>query len=114
MDARDQLGRDVDLDTHIDGEDLWTSLAGPTAFGRSVFLAAGVDPPHPWANSARNLLNGASLASPATLHALRRAYLRREPVVYEIDPALEIPERGTEEREVWDVPPEADFVAEAT
>jgi DNA helicase-2/ATP-dependent DNA helicase PcrA len=114
MDARGQLGQDVDLDAHIEGDDIWTSLAGPTALGRSVFLAPGVAPPHPWASSARILLNRASLANPETLHAVRRAYLRREPVVYEIDPALEIPERGTDEREVWDVPPEADFVAEAT
>ena len=77
-------------------------------------LLPASDPPHPWASSARILLNRASLASPETLHAVRHAYLRREPVVYEVDPALELPERGTDEREVWDVPPDADFVAEAT
>jgi DNA helicase-2/ATP-dependent DNA helicase PcrA len=114
MDASSHVGQGVDLDAHFDGGDLWTSLAGPKVLGRSVFLAPGVDPPHPWASSARILLNGASLASPETLHAVRRAYLSREPVVYEVDPALEIPERETDEREVWRVPPEADFVAEAT
>ena len=35
-------------------------------------------------------------------------------VVYEVDPTMGVPERGTDTREVWDVPPEADFVAEAT
>jgi DNA helicase-2/ATP-dependent DNA helicase PcrA len=114
MDSPDHLNQGVALDAHFDGEDRWTSLAGPEVFGRSVFVAPGVDPPHPWASSARILLNRASLASPETLHAVRHAYLRREPVVYEVDPALELPERGTDEREVWDVPPDADFVAEAT
>jgi DNA helicase-2/ATP-dependent DNA helicase PcrA len=114
MDAQRHPEQGGEPDTQFDGEDLWTTLAGPPVLGRSLLLALGVDPPQPWASSPRILLNGVSLGSPETLRAVRRAYLRRESVVYEVDPTLGVPERGIDEREVWDVPPAADFAAEAT
>src|SRR5665213_1042114 len=98
----------------VRNEGYWFSLAGPTALGRSVMLAPGVDAPPPWVHSQRIQLNELSLRNPTTLRAVRRAFLLRTPVIYEVDPTMNVPERGTDEREVWDVPPETDFVVEAT
>src|SRR5665213_1160691 len=92
----------------------WTELAGPVALGRSVLLAPGVDAPTPWAHCERVLLNDVSIDSPTTLRVVRRAFLTRSPVVYEIDPTMEEPWGGTDQREVWDVAPSTDLVAEAT
>jgi DNA helicase-2/ATP-dependent DNA helicase PcrA len=77
-------------------------------------LAPGVDAPTPWANCERISLNDASIVSRVTLRVVRRNFLTRTPVVYEIDPTMHEPRGGTDQREVWDVEPNADFVAEAT
>ncbi len=106
--------RSGDSESHVGNEDLWSALAGPSVLGRSVMLAPGVEPPHPWKASARILMDRATIVKPETLRAVRRAFLRREPVVYEVDPTFNVPERGTDTREVWEVPPDADFIAEAT
>jgi hypothetical protein len=78
----------------------WTGLAGPAALGRSVLLAPGVDAPAPWANCERISLNDVSIVSPTTLRVVRRAFLTRSPVVYEIDPAMKEPFGGTDQRQV--------------
>ena len=92
----------------------WTGLAGQPALGRSVLLAPGVDVPPPWANCERITLNEVSIANPMTLRAVRRAFLTRSPVVYEIDPKMQEPLGGADQREVWEVEPNSDLVAEAT
>ena len=106
---------EIDLEDQPSGPGIsWTGLAGPAALGRSVLLAPGVDAPTPWANHERISLNDVSIVSPATLRVVRRAYLTRSPVVYEIDPTMQEQWGGTDQREVWDVEPNADLVAEAT
>jgi ATP-dependent DNA helicase UvrD/PcrA len=92
----------------------WAELAGPAALGRSVLLAPGVDAPAPWASCRRIALNDESMVDQETLRAVRRAYLNRSPVVYEIDPTMQEPLPGVEHRDVWDVAPDTDLVAEAT
>src|ERR1019366_1508142 len=77
-------------------------------------LAPGVDAPTPWANCERILLSDVSIVSPTTLCVVRRTFLTRSPVVYEIDPTMQDPRGGTDQREVWDVAPNMDLVAEAT
>src|SRR5665213_2715132 len=76
----------------------WTQLAGPLALGRSVLLAPGIDVPTPWANCERISLNDVSIVSPTTLRVVRRAFLTRSPIVYEIDPTMQEPLLGTDQR----------------
>jgi DNA helicase-2/ATP-dependent DNA helicase PcrA len=92
----------------------WTGLAGPAALGRSVLLAPGVGAPAPWSNCERISLNGVSIANPMTLRVVRRAFLTRSPVVFEIDPTMQEPVGGMDQRQVWEVEPNSDLVAEAT
>ena len=106
---------DADLVIQTASEsDPWASLAGPAALGRSLLSSPGAVAPAPWADAPRITLDEASLASPATLDIVRRAYLTRTRVVFEVDSTLRAPARGVEGREVWDVAPNFDFVAEAT
>ena len=70
--------------------------------------------PSPWRGVARIELNDSSLGSPATLGAVRKAYLTRTRVVYEIDASMKTPSWGSDDREVWQVPVNADFGGEAT
>jgi DNA helicase-2/ATP-dependent DNA helicase PcrA len=81
--------------------------------GRSLLLARGFPTPTPWATATRIELNVRTLATPAILHSVRHAYLTRVPVIYEVDAGPVIPARGSDSREVWEVAPDADFVAEA-
>lgn len=92
----------------------WTALAGPREFGRSLLVFSGEDAPFPWADCERIHLTESSIRDTATLVAVRRAFLNREPVIFDIDPTLKAPEPGIDHRDVWQVPPNADFVAEAT
>jgi DNA helicase-2/ATP-dependent DNA helicase PcrA len=92
----------------------WTGLAGPAALGRSILLAPGVDVPAPWTNCERISLNSVSIANPTTLRLVRRTFLTRSSVVYEIDPRMQEPLGGTDQRQVWEVEPNSDLVAEAT
>lgn len=92
----------------------WTTLAGPAVFGRSILLSSGDHVPTPWVNAQRIHLSDKSLGSPQTLRSVRRAFLTRTPTVYEVEPGTKAPARGTDSREVWEVAPNADFVAEAT
>lgn len=94
--------------------DFWTTLAGPAALGRSIMLGPGDAAPAPWAQAARIELNDRTLEDRETLRSVRHSFLTRIPRIYEVDPAMAIPARGFDEREVWEVAPEADFVAEAT
>jgi DNA helicase-2/ATP-dependent DNA helicase PcrA len=106
---------EIDLEDKPGGPGIsWTGLAGPAALGRSVLLAPGVDAPTPWENCERISLNDVSIVSPTTLRVVRRTFLTRSPVVYEIDPMMQEPSGGTDQREVWDVEPNTDLVAEAT
>src|SRR5664280_2762377 len=66
--------------------DLWTALAGPAAFGRSLMIAPGVHIPSPWKNAEKLRLNGVTLQNPATLQRVRHAFLTRTPIVYEVEP----------------------------
>jgi len=91
----------------------WTALAGPAAFGRSLLLAPGVRPPPPWADATQIALNNQTLAATATLHSIRHAFLARVPVIYEIAAGLTAPVGGSDSREVWEISPDTDFVAEA-
>src|ERR1019366_7296524 len=92
----------------------WMALAGPVILGRSILLAKGEAVPSPWRGVARIELNDSSLGSPATLGAVRKAYLTRTRVVYEIDATMKTPSWGSDDREVWQVPVNADFEGEAT
>ena len=92
----------------------WRTLAGPDVLGRSILLSPGVTIPPPWSGAPRIELNQRALGDPALLTSVRHAFLNRIRVVYEVDPLLKAPERGTNFRDVWDVAPDADFVAEAT
>src|ERR1019366_2748661 len=91
----------------------WTTLAGPAVLGRSLLLAPGVATPAPWAEATRIELNDRTIGDPAMLYSIRHAYLGRVPMVYQVDPGMVIPARGSDSREVWEAPPDADFVAEA-
>lgn len=93
---------------------LLARLAGPAALGRSLLCSPGAAAPAPWSDAQRITLDESSLSSPATLDIVRRAYLTRTRVVFDIDPSLRPPSRGVEGREVWEVAPDFDFVAEAT
>src|SRR5664280_2686656 len=92
----------------------WFNIAGPVALGRSVLLAPRIDVPAPWAHCGRIILNASSLGDPWTLHAVRHVFLTRTPTVFEIDPTMDEPLPGTDQRAVWDVPPNFDLIAEAT
>ena len=92
----------------------WKVLAGPTVFGRSILLAPGANVPAPWTNCERIQLTERTIADPSTLRTVRRNFLTRTPVIYEVDPTMEAPDDGTDQREVWNVPPNVDFVAETT
>lgn len=94
-------------------EDLWQSLAGPTVFGRSLLISPGTTVPTPWTHCERAVLSESSIIDPAVLKDVRHNFLTRTPIIYEIDSALTKPEPATEMREVWAVPPDLDFVAEA-
>ena len=94
--------------------DRWTTLAGPAVLGRSVLLSPGTRVPAPWVNAQRIHLSDQSLGSPQTLQSVRRAFLTRTPTVYEVAPGLKAPAKGTDDREVWEVAPNLDFVAEVT
>jgi len=98
----------------VGSEVLWESLRGPAALGRSVLLTTGAVVPLPWAQCERISLDDASVANPSTLRAVRRAFLTRKAVVYEVNPSMEVPSLGLDERDVWEVLPNSDFVAEAT
>ena len=91
----------------------WSSLAGPVALGRSVFLVSGTEVPPPWRGRQRVLLNDLSLNDAATLGTVRRAYLRRTAIVYEIDGRTRKPAPAVDQREPWQVAPNADFTSEA-
>jgi DNA helicase-2/ATP-dependent DNA helicase PcrA len=95
-------------------DDPWMTLAGPVVLGRSILLAKGEAVPSPWRGVARIELNESSLGLPATLGAVRKAYLTRTSVVYEIDTSMKTPGWGSDDREVWQVPVNADFGGEAT
>ncbi|HEY5121610.1 MAG TPA: hypothetical protein VII84_08545, partial [Acidimicrobiales bacterium] len=88
----------------------WFNIAGPAALGRSVLLAPRSDVPAPWAHCGRIILNASSLGDPRTLHAVRHAFLTRTPTVFEIDPTMDEPLPGTDQRAVWDVPPSCDLI----
>nr|MBA3287270.1 ATP-dependent helicase [Acidimicrobiia bacterium] len=65
-------------------------VPGPVALGRGVVITAGADPPAPWRDALRVLLDDTALADPAPVVArLHLAWARREPVVIElaVDPA---------------------------
>jgi len=94
--------------------DRWTTLASPEVLGRSILLSAGDRVPAPWADAQRIHLSEESLGSPRTLRSVRRAFLTRTPTVYEVASGLKAPARGTDSREVWQVAPNLNFVAEAT
>jgi DNA helicase II / ATP-dependent DNA helicase PcrA len=94
--------------------DVWATLAGPAVLGRSILLVPGAATPPPWATADRIELNDRTLNSREILESVRHAFLARTPVVYEVDPQLTSPDRGTDLREVWEVAPDADFVAEST
>ena len=70
--------------------------------------------PPPWKDSARIRLSETTLAAPETLAAVRHALFTRTPVVYDMESSTRVPARGADVREVWSVPPDADFLAEAT
>lgn len=94
--------------------DRWTTLAGPAVFGRSILLSPGDHVPAPWVSAQRILLSDKSLCNPQVLRSVRHAFLTRTPTVYEVESATRAPARGSDRREVWEVAPDADFVAEAT
>jgi DNA helicase-2/ATP-dependent DNA helicase PcrA len=94
-------------------ENPWRSLAGPAVFGRSLLVASGTAVPPPWAGCEYLHLSEVSILDPAVLKVVRHNFLTRTPVIYEIDSSLAKPEPSTEMREVWSVPPDLDFVAEA-
>ena len=98
----------------VRNEGIWEALAGPAVFGRSVLLAPGAIVPAPWALCEQIQLTERTIADPTTLRAVRRAFLTRTPVIYEVDPTMEPPVAGTDLRAVWNVPPSVDLVAEAT
>ena len=104
----------MSAETPPETEDRWRALAGPAILGRSILLLKGVPVPSPWAGCERILLDGSSLGLPATLRAVRRAYLTRTPMVYQVDVSLEIPGWGSEESDVWRVSANFDFEGEAT
>ena len=91
----------------------WTALAGPAALGRSVLITAGDEVPTPWRGCPRIALSDATLALPATLADVRRAFLTRTPVVYEMDERITKPRPGVDSREAWEVAADFDFVGEA-
>ena len=94
--------------------DRWTTLVGPVVLGRSILLSPGNQVPAPWVDAQRIHLSDQSIGSPQTLRSVRRAFLTRTPTVYEVASGMKAPARGTDEREVWQIAPDLDFVAEAT
>ncbi len=92
----------------------WATLAGPAVLGRSILLLPGTVTPPPWATAARIELNSRTLNSPEVLQSVRHAFHTRTPTVYEVDPLLASPDQGIDLRDVWEVAPDADFVAEST
>jgi DNA helicase-2/ATP-dependent DNA helicase PcrA len=103
MDAADPSG----------ANDHWKTLAGPVIFGRSILLTPGANVPAPWTNCKRIQLTERTIADPSTLRSVRRSFLTRTPVIYEVDPMMKPPDAGTDLREVWSVEPNVDLVAEA-
>jgi DNA helicase-2/ATP-dependent DNA helicase PcrA len=89
------------------------ALAGPAALGRSVLITTGAEVPPPWRDCPRIALTDTTLASPTTLVDVRRAFLTRTPVVYEMDERITKPRPGVDVREVWEVGATFDFVSEA-
>jgi DNA helicase-2/ATP-dependent DNA helicase PcrA len=98
----------------VGNTDVWATLAGPAALGRSIMLVPGEHTPAPWSKATRIELSVRTLGDPELLKSVRHAFLTRVPAVYEVDPVMKAPDRGTDNREVWEVAPDADFVAEAT
>ena len=94
--------------------DRWRTLAGPQVLGRSILIAPGESAPAPWARVVRIELNERTLGDPNTLNLVRHSYLTRTPHIYEVDPAMGMPTRGMDMREVWEIAPDMDFAAEAT
>jgi DNA helicase-2/ATP-dependent DNA helicase PcrA len=94
--------------------DPWGALAGLPVLGRSILLAPGEKAPAPWTGCDRIQLNERTIVDAATLRTVRRTFLTRRPVIYEVDPMMKEPDAGTDLRQVWNVSPSVDFVAEAT
>ena len=76
-------------------------------------VAPGEDAPAPWSGSERIEVSPRTLGDLEALKVVRHVFLTRTPVIYEVDPTLRVPDRGTDNREVWQVVPDADFAAEA-
>ena len=91
----------------------WTVLAGPEALGRSLLLTQGTAAPTPWASAPRLSLNERTLADGQTLQRVRRAFLTRSRVVYEVSPSFPAPGWGVEGGQIWDLDVTFDFITEA-
>jgi DNA helicase-2/ATP-dependent DNA helicase PcrA len=92
----------------------WSALAGPTVFGRSLLLVTGAVAPAPWSDCNRIRLSEETIVDPATLRIVQHAFFTRTPIIYEIDVGLKKPAPASDSREVWEVFPNLDLVAEAT
>ncbi len=86
----------------------------PTVLGRGVVVPAGADPPAPWRDAPRIVVDDDALASPgAAVSALHDHWQRRRPVVVELAaPATDLRAAETEGREPWQVGEGFEFARE--
>ena len=109
---RDDIGGGTGEEIPID-DARWRSLAGPSTLGRSVLLTSGAEVPLPWRDCQRVILDDASLNDDATLRRVRHSYLSRTPIVYEVSGRTQKPAPAVDQREPWQVAPNADLTPEA-
>ncbi len=86
-------------------------MPGPPELGRGVVVAAGVDPPDPWRECPRLVVERETLADPVrALETLHRAWFERVPVVVELalDPK-ELRDPEVCHRPVYDLTPRFEF-----
>jgi DNA helicase-2/ATP-dependent DNA helicase PcrA len=76
-----------------------------------VLVQPGAEVPAPWAACERVPLDAGALADPGVLDRVRRAFLTRERLVFEVSAVAPAP--GTASIDLWRVPVDHDFVAES-
>lgn len=97
-----------------DGERVdWRQLRGPEAFGRSLLLAPGSPVPAPWATCERVRIGSGDLDDPQMLARVRRAFLDRTAMVYELDGSVTESSDDIADGEPWRRDPHFELVGEA-
>ena len=100
--------------SHAESDGVACRPVDPAVLGRGVVVTGGGEPPGPWRDAPRVVVDDDALAAPAAVTAtLHDHWLDRRPVVVELAaPAAALRSPEVEEREPWEVGPGFEFTRE--